>query len=62
MAGLPDYDRAKVLWRVADLIDENSEILAELESLNAGIPPAQAAIITKVDRSGSATTPAGARR
>src|ERR1700730_7553246 len=47
-SGLPDYDRAKVLWRVADLIDENAGILAELESLNAGIPPAQAQIITKV--------------
>jgi aldehyde dehydrogenase (NAD+) len=47
-SGLPDYDRAKVLWRVADLIDENADILAELESLNAGIPPAQAQIITKV--------------
>ena len=47
-SGMPDYDRAKVLWRVADLIDENAEILAELESLNAGIPPAQAQIITKV--------------
>src|ERR1700757_3499514 len=47
-SGQPDYDRAKVLWRVADLIDENAEILAELESLNAGIPPAQAQIITKV--------------
>src|SRR3984957_3081745 len=47
-SGLPDYERAKVLWRVADLIDENAEILAELESLNAGIPPAQAQIITKV--------------
>src|SRR5271156_1375889 len=40
--------RAKVLGRVADLIDENAEILTELESLNAGIPPAQAQIITKV--------------
>ena len=47
-SGLPDYERAKVLWRVADLIDENAEILAELESLNAGMPPAQAQIITKV--------------
>ena len=47
-SGLPDYERARVLWRVADLIDENAGILAELESLNAGIPPAQAAIITKV--------------
>src|ERR1700756_5239386 len=47
-SGLPDYDRAKVLWRGADLIDENADILAELESLKAGIPPAQAQIITKV--------------
>jgi hypothetical protein len=39
---------------VADLIDENAEILAELESLGAGILPAQAQIITKVDPSGSA--------
>jgi phenylacetaldehyde dehydrogenase len=47
-SGLPDYDRAKVLWRVADLIEENADVLAELESLNAGMPPAQAQIITKV--------------
>ncbi|MGV0746627.1 aldehyde dehydrogenase family protein [Mycolicibacter heraklionensis] len=45
---MADYDRAKVLWKVADLIDENAEILAELESINAGIPASQAAIITKV--------------
>ncbi|MGB3894527.1 aldehyde dehydrogenase family protein [Mycolicibacter sinensis] len=45
---MADYDRAKVLWRIADLIDENAEILAELESVNAGIPASQAAIITKV--------------
>ena len=30
-SGLPDYERAKVLWRVAELIDENAELLAELE-------------------------------
>ena len=45
---MADYDRAKVLWKVADLIDENAEILADLESVNAGIPASQAAIITKV--------------
>jgi len=45
---MADYDRAKVLWKVADLIDENAEVLAELESINAGIPASQAAIITKV--------------
>ncbi|MXP23296.1 aldehyde dehydrogenase family protein [Gordonia sp. HNM0687] len=47
-SAVPDYDRAKVLWRVADLIDENSGLLAELESVNAGIPPGQAEVITKV--------------
>lgn len=45
---MADYDRARVLWRIADLIDENSGVLSELESVNAGIPPAQADIITKV--------------
>ncbi|ORV41103.1 MULTISPECIES: aldehyde dehydrogenase family protein [Mycobacteriaceae] len=45
---MADYDRARVLWKVADLIDENAELLAELESVNAGIPASQAAIITKV--------------
>ena len=36
-SGLPDYERAKILWRIADLIDENAEILAELDSLNTGM-------------------------
>src|SRR3984957_9671311 len=40
-SGMPDYDRAKVLWRVADLIDENAEILAQPESINPGTPPGQ---------------------
>ena len=47
-SGMADYDRARVLWKIAELIDENAEVLAELESLNAGIPASQAAIITKV--------------
>ncbi|HXY67031.1 MAG TPA: aldehyde dehydrogenase family protein [Mycobacterium sp.] len=41
-SGKPDYERATILWRVADLIDENAELLAELEMLNAGMYPAQA--------------------
>ena len=41
-SGLPDYERAKVLWRVGELIDKNAELLAELEMLNAGMYPAQA--------------------
>lgn len=31
-------DRAKLLWKLADLIDEHSEILAQLESLDNGKP------------------------
>lgn len=30
--------RAKVLWRFADLIEEHTEFLAELEALNTGLP------------------------
>ncbi|OBK09650.1 aldehyde dehydrogenase [Mycobacterium sp. 1245852.3] len=47
-SGKPDYERAKVLWRVADLIDENAELLAELEMLNAGMYPAQAQMQVKI--------------
>ncbi len=45
---MPPSERAKVLWRVADLIDENKAILAELESLNAGMPHGQAEMIVSV--------------
>jgi phenylacetaldehyde dehydrogenase len=45
---LPPAERAKILWRVADLIDENKGILAELEALNAGMPPGQAEMIVSV--------------
>ena len=45
---MPPSERAKVLWRVADLIDENKEILAELEALNAGMPAGQAEMIVNV--------------
>lgn len=31
-------DRGKLLWRIADLIEENADILAELESLDNGKP------------------------
>lgn len=47
-SGKPDYERAKILWRVADLIDENAELLAELEMLNAGMYPAQAQMQVKI--------------
>ncbi len=42
---LPARQRAKVLWRLADLIDEHAGQFAELESLDAGMPPAQAEMI-----------------
>ncbi|MGV0699361.1 aldehyde dehydrogenase family protein [Mycolicibacter sinensis] len=38
-------ERAKVLWRLGDLIDEHAKEFAELESLDAGMPPAQAEMI-----------------
>src|SRR3979490_741711 len=37
----PRSERAKILWRVGELIDQNAELLAELESLNAGMTPLQ---------------------
>jgi len=46
--GLAGSERAKILWRVGELIDQNAELLAELESLDAGIPLSQAQIITNV--------------
>jgi phenylacetaldehyde dehydrogenase len=44
----PDYERAKILWRVADLIDENAGLLGELEMLNGGMYPAQAEMQVKI--------------
>src|SRR5258707_1909826 len=35
-------ERAKILWRVGELIGQNAELLAELESLIAGMTPLQA--------------------
>jgi phenylacetaldehyde dehydrogenase len=39
---MADYERAKVLWRVGELIDQSATALSELEALNAGMPVAQA--------------------
>ena len=39
---LPGRARAKVMWRIADLIDEHAEELAQLDSLNTGMPLMQA--------------------
>lgn len=37
-AGMSGYDRAACLYRLADLIDTHSGVLAELESLDFGMP------------------------
>lgn len=37
-SGMQPADRSKLLWRIADLIDEHADILAELESLDNGKP------------------------
>ncbi len=47
-SGMPDYERARVLWRVGDLIDQNAALLAELEMLNGGMYRAQAEMQVKV--------------
>jgi aldehyde dehydrogenase (NAD+) len=41
----PGNERAKVLWRAADLIDENADLLAELDSFDTGMPYSQARMI-----------------
>ncbi|MEV5651281.1 aldehyde dehydrogenase family protein [Nocardia sp. NPDC052254] len=43
--GLPDRQRAKVMWRIADLMDEHAEEFAQLDSLNTGMPIEQARMI-----------------
>src|SRR6201991_560733 len=42
---LPGRARAKVMWRIADLIEEHAEELAQLDSLNTGMPLMQAQLI-----------------
>src|SRR6201991_786729 len=44
----PDHEPAKILCRVAELIDKNAELLAELEMLNGGMYPAQAEMQVKI--------------
>lgn len=39
---LPGRERAKILWRIGDLIDEHAEEFAQLDSLNTGMPLMQA--------------------
>jgi aldehyde dehydrogenase (NAD+) len=42
---LPGRERAKIMWRIADLIEENAEELAQLDSLNTGMPLMQAQLV-----------------
>jgi phenylacetaldehyde dehydrogenase len=42
---LPPSARAKILWKLADLIDENCDELAMLETLNVGKPISQSGTI-----------------
>jgi acyl-CoA reductase-like NAD-dependent aldehyde dehydrogenase len=41
---LPGRERAKVMWRIADLIDEHADEFAHLDSLNTGMPLMQATL------------------
>ncbi|WP_019927365.1 aldehyde dehydrogenase [Nocardia sp. BMG111209] len=43
--GLAARDRAKIMWRLADLMDEHAQEFAEIDSLNTGMPLAQAQMI-----------------
>lgn len=44
-ACLPGRERAKVMWRIADLIEQHADELAELDSLNTGMPLMQAQLV-----------------
>ena len=44
-SAIPGSERAKVLWRVADLIDQHAEELAQIDSANTGMPYMQAFMI-----------------
>lgn len=41
---LPGRERAKIIWRIADLIDEHADEFAQLDSLNTGMPLMQATL------------------
>ncbi len=44
-SAMPARERAKILWRVADLIDEHADELAQIDSINTGMPLMQAQMI-----------------
>lgn len=35
---IPGRDRAKIMWKIADLIDEHADEIAQLDSMNTGMP------------------------
>src|SRR6201992_980761 len=41
---LPGRERAQVMWKIADLIDEHADAFAALDSLNTGMPLMQATL------------------
>lgn len=43
-AELPARERAKIIWRIAELIDEHADELAQIDSLNTGMPLVQATL------------------
>lgn len=43
--GLPARQRARIMWRIADLMDQHAEEFAQLDSLNTGMPIEQARMI-----------------
>src|SRR6185312_705290 len=45
-SGLPGKERAKILWRIADLIDEYATHLVDIDSLNTGMTTAHAHTLT----------------
>jgi len=44
-SGLPGRERAKIMWRIADLIDEHAAEFAEIDSANTGMMKLQAEMV-----------------
>ncbi|BBZ05428.1 aldehyde dehydrogenase [Mycolicibacterium chitae] len=44
-ADLPGRERAKVMWRIADLIEEHAEEFAQIDSANTGMPLMQSRLV-----------------
>ncbi|MEZ0053166.1 acyl-CoA reductase-like NAD-dependent aldehyde dehydrogenase [Mycobacterium sp. MAA66] len=44
-SGLPGRERAKIMWRIADLIDEHAAEFAQIDSANTGMMKMQAELV-----------------